>query len=488
MGWIDTTVVLVVMFAVTWLGHYLSGAANTRASFFRADGTLPWWAVSASIIATLVSAVTFVSVPAAIFAPGGDLSYLQVIAGLALGKLAIAALLVKAFYQEPDAATSYGYIAKRIDPVTGELSMGLGLILNLINSGVKVLAASVVLDVITGWGVPVCAAVVVLVSVFWSALAGVKTVIWTDFILFVLFCLGAVFTLVFIIFSVETPVLQAVAQLDQQARLVWLDISLDPTVRYTLFSCLVGGVALNIAQASTQGTWQRVKACRSLADAYRAYNFAAAFYVVHLVIMAVGLALVIFYSEFPLAASVVQRLAEQPDVIFPHFILTEMPVGLSGLFIAAIFAAAISTLDSALAEASDISLHHIYERLVPGRSEGHYVLSARLLMVFWGIVFWVITLFFAGYSSQGLLDLTFKFPNYVLGGLFGSIVLARLGVGRWQTVLFGLCIAAGITLWLAASQVAFFWWCPVSGIAMVAAVYLLEAALPSRTTAPLAGG
>ena len=116
------------------------------------------------------------------------------------------------------------------------------------------------------------------------------------------------------------------------------------------------------------------------------------------------------------------------------------------------------------------------------------MLSARLLMVFWGVVFWVITLFFAGYSSQGLLDLTFKFPNYVLGGLFGSIVLARLGVGRWQTVVFGLCVAAGITLWLAAGQVAFFWWCPVSGIAMVAAVYLLEAALPSRTTAPLAGG
>ena len=96
---IDLAVIVLVMLGVTWLGHHLSGSIASRRGFFQADGSMPWWAVSASILATLVSAVTFVSVPAAVFAPGGDLTYFQVIVGLALGKVAVALLLARPFYE-----------------------------------------------------------------------------------------------------------------------------------------------------------------------------------------------------------------------------------------------------------------------------------------------------------------------------------------------------------------------------------------------------
>ena len=76
---LDVAIVVVVMCAVTWLGHKLSGRVDSRRGFFAADGSLPWWAVSSSILATLVSAVTFISVPANVFAEGGDLKYFQVI-------------------------------------------------------------------------------------------------------------------------------------------------------------------------------------------------------------------------------------------------------------------------------------------------------------------------------------------------------------------------------------------------------------------------
>ena len=95
---VDLGVIAIVMLGVTWAGHRLSGRIHDRRGFFQADGTMPWWAVSASIIATVVSAVTFVSVPAAVFAPEGNLTYFQVILGLALGKVVVARLLARPFY------------------------------------------------------------------------------------------------------------------------------------------------------------------------------------------------------------------------------------------------------------------------------------------------------------------------------------------------------------------------------------------------------
>ena len=243
---IDLMVIAGVMFGVTWMGHRLSGTIASRNSFFQADGSLPWWAVSASILATLVSAVTFVSVPAAVFAPGGDLTYFQVIIGLALGKIAVGLMLARPFYESKSAETSYQYIGQRIDGPTGELSMYLGLLLTIINSGVKLLTASLVLDVITGWGLAGCAGFVVAVSVLWGALAGIKTVIWTDFLLFLLFSLGALFALVFIATSLEMSFVAALAELDAQAKLVLFDFSTDPERRYTIWAAVFGGVALTV--------------------------------------------------------------------------------------------------------------------------------------------------------------------------------------------------------------------------------------------------
>ena len=138
------------MLGVTWAGHRLSGIISDRRGFFQADGTMPWWAVSASIIATVVSAVTFVSVPAAVFASEGNLAYFQVILGLALGKLVVARLLAQPFYLSENLATNYDYIGACIGAPSGSFSMALGLLLNTINSGVKLLTASLVLDVLSG--------------------------------------------------------------------------------------------------------------------------------------------------------------------------------------------------------------------------------------------------------------------------------------------------------------------------------------------------
>jgi len=467
------------MALVTWAGHRLSGHINDRHSFFQAGGSLPWWAVSASIVATLVSSVTFVSVPANVFKDGGNLTYFQLVLGLAFGKILVALLVARPFYLSEGIQTSYEYITARMDRATGELSMVLGLVLNVITSGVKLLTASIVLDVITAWGIPGCAAIVVSIGVLWSVLSGIKTVIWTDFLLFVLFSGGAIFALVFILLQLETPIPDALLTLDNKAKLVLFDTRTDATVRYTIWSGVLGGFALTLAQACTQGTWQRVRACRSLSDARKAYSWSAAFYIMHIVILAVGLGLYAFYAERGLPTEIAAVLPESPDRIFPYFVATEIPFGISGLFFAAIFAAAISTLDSTLAESADLTVRHVYERFVAsGQSEAHYLLAARAIVVFWGAVFFGVTLVFARYADEGLLDLTFKLPSYVTGIVFATIMLARFGIGNIKSFLAGVVVASFCVYTLQVFGIAFLYWCPVSGAMMLMTVWLLDRKRP----------
>ena len=159
---------------------------------------MPLWAVSASIIATVVSAVTFVSVPAAVFAPEGNLVFSgDSWTGARQGRSreAFGATVLS----KPKSATSYEYIGARIDARTGQFSMALGLLLNTINAGVKLLTASLVLDVISGWGLAGCAASIVSISALWGTLAGIKNRDLDGFLLFLLFAAGAVFALLYML-------------------------------------------------------------------------------------------------------------------------------------------------------------------------------------------------------------------------------------------------------------------------------------------------
>lgn len=470
----DLLVMAILFVAITAMGHRLSGGISDRRGFFEASGSLPWWAVSASIVATLVSSVTFISVPASVFSEGGDLTYLQVVIGLAIGKLLIAAMVARPYYDSQGINSCYEYIGARLDRTTGEFSMLLGLLLNVLSSAAKLLTALIVLDVITGWGAFYCGAAIMAVSALWSTLGGLKTVIWTDFLLFVVFSSGALVTVAVLWFAIDMPVAEALVLLDTKAKLVFVDLTLDPTRRYAFFTVLLGTLGLSIAVSATQGTWQRVRACRSLKDVRRAYSLAAAFYALHLVILVIGLGLTVFYHQQPLPADVAAEIAAQPDRIFPYFILNELPVGLSGLFIAAIFAAAISTMDSLLTESADLSIRHLYQRFVPGASERHYLLASRVVLVLWSGVFLGLALAVNSLSADSLLDLTFKLPNYLYGAIFATIVLARLGIGRFPSFVAGFVVACCIVALLANFGIAYFLWCPLSGAAMVATVMLLS--------------
>lgn len=489
----DFLILIAITLAITYGGHLLAGAIKDRHGFFQAGNSMPWWAVSSSIIATVISSVTFISVPAAVFRPGGDLGYFQILLGLMLGKVLIALVFVRPYYESGGIRTTYDYIGGRIDSRVGVLSMGFGIALGSIAASIRIVTTGLVLAVITGWPLPACMAGIAAFAVLWSWMAGLKTVIWTDFLLFIVFTAGAVFAILWLSGQIGMSWSEAWAWLDGQAKLRLIDLSTDPQKRYTLWAGLIGASLLGLAQAGQQGTMQRVRACRSVGDARKAYFFSSFFYLTPICMLALGLLLSVFYAENPLPPAVVADLAEQPDRILPHFIATEIPSGVSVIFIAAIFAAGISTLDTTLTEIADVSIANIYERYIRrDASERHYLLASRLAVLLWGILFTLAALFVSGIQAEGLLNLTFKLPNYVNGSILGTVILARIGVGSWPTYLAGLVTATlSVAVMNLAWNVGFFWWCPASAAVMIVTVWLLDRCTPEWsgiTNSPRRGG
>ena len=164
-------------------------------------------------------------------------------------------------------------------------------------------------------------------------------------------------------------------------------------------------------------------------------------------------------------------ISAETDRIFPHFIVTEMPPGISGLIIAALFAAGISTLDSALAALSQTFITGMYRPyIVKGAAESHYLKASRAAVVFWAVVISVLALIFHSMSNEGLLKLGLKVPGYVYGSLLGISFLALMGKGTWKGILAGTIVSTGAVILLQLAGISFFWWYPVACIVLIAVV------------------
>ena len=205
-----------------------------------------------------------------------------------------------------------------------------------------------------------------------------------------------------------------------------LDLSLDPRATYTLWVGLVGMAVFELGQnAIDQVVTQRALCCRDRREAQKAV-YAAAFGALTFYLMAfVGLGLVAFYALNPPAGAAAELLVQQPDRVFPFFLVEQVPPGLSGLLIASIFAAGISTLDSALTALSQTTLAGGYQRYVrPHAPERHYLRVSRAFIIAWAAVLCGLALGFHFYSTEGLLNLGLRVPGYVYGALLGIALLA----------------------------------------------------------------
>ena len=321
----------------------------------------------------------------------------------------------------------------------------------ILGHGVRLLTIALVLGVVVD--IPMWQSILIIgvFAVLWTLMGGITTVIWTDFILFVVIVAGALVSLLVVIGGLPFGLGEAVRQLDEAAKLRLIDISADPTKTWTIWTGLICFAIFELAQNSAdQVISQRMMCCRDAREARKAVLGSLGIVFLTLLMSAIGLGLWLFYQHHPPDAAAAAFLAEQPSRAYPYFIVHELPQGVSGLLIAGIFAAGISTLDSALAALSETTVNGIYRKWIrPEATERQCLRMSRISVAAWGVILCVLA-FLAGHlvRNEGLLNLAYKMPVLTYGPLLMVAFFALARRGSFASIAAGACVSVATALFL----------------------------------------
>ncbi|MXW01069.1 MAG: hypothetical protein F4X59_10125 [Holophagales bacterium] len=463
-GLADWLILLALFAAITVMVRSLSRRQKTERDYFGGARNLPWYAVAASLVATEISAVTYISLPSIVHRPGGDLTYLQIgLFGYLAARLLVAWLLVPAYYRY-DVMSPYDLIERRLGTAGASVrrtATGMFWLGGVLAQSARVYLSAVVLGVLLhrelGWlerttGVPphvAAVAAVVVIAVVWTWLGGIVAVVWTDVVLFLLFVAGVAVSLGVVAWELEAGMAPALAAAWSEGKFTLFDLSASLVAPYTLWAALIGATIGGVAAFGTdQLMAQRLFCCRSARDAQLAVMASGASVLVSLSFAFVGIGLWAYYEQAPLTGVAAEIVAEQPDRIFAVFAVEAVAVGLKALVVAGALAAAVSSLDSILAALAQTTSALLRSRARPGNG----VRLPRLLVLGWGFVLGLTSLAMDTVAARydALLDLALAMAGYTGGALLAAVALALAPLGRdgrgflWSGPLSALAVFAAV--------------------------------------------
>lgn len=491
---IDGLIIVLYFLAITTIGMYMGRKEDSLEDYALGGRRMPWWAVMASIIAAETSAATFLGAPGEGYEKR-SLAYVQLVAGVILGRLLVGYLFLKPYYQYR-VYTVYDYLGVRFGPLSKGYVSGLFLLMRTLASGTRLFVPSLVLvlawrmfvvggevefsqQAVTSVGPYLWAIVAItIITCLYTAVGGIKAVIWTDLIQASLMfgsALVAVVTLLyhiggdslnlmdglralgqavprmktvqgFFLTGFEPQTIEAFMAVHGLAEMgPWDYVRLILENDYTLFSALIGATVINMAAFGTdQDMVQRLLTAQSYKQSRRSLMTAALMDVpIAGAFTFIGILLYVYYQQDPR-----YRPAANPDV-FGSYILNVMPVVVRGFVLAGVFATAMGSLSAALNALATSATNDWYIKyLAPGRREGHYVTSARLFTALFAVLMIAIAGAFA-YAKVNNPDLriipvVLGIASLILGPMLGVFLLGMLTGGRGSDAGNMLAITAGL--------------------------------------------
>ena len=413
---VDYAVVVIYLAAVLWVGGRLGSGQRSLKGFFLGGRTIPWWAAACSGIATMVSAIGFIGAPSQAFA--SDWTYLQARLAWPVAIL-IACVLFIPFFHRLEVFTAYEYLERRFDSRTRLLAAGVFILLKCAYTAVAIYAPALVVSEMTGipaaW---VCLGIGVLTTAY-TCVGGMRAVIWTDTVQFLVLLGGLLAALHYSVSSVEGGFAAIIGEGTAAGKFRFLDLSTSLETEFTAWGGLIGGTFFLLSQyVVDQAELQRFLTTSSVRGSRRALVSTMVFTSIYgLVVFFIGTALYVHYSHQPSQAV----FEMEPDRVFPMFILDTMPAGLRGLLLAGIFAAAMSTVSSILNSLATVTVRDMFGPLA--RTSGS-VRLARWATVAYGCLATALSLranfFGTVLIAQG------KIRNFFGGSLMSVFLLGML--------------------------------------------------------------
>jgi SSS family transporter len=430
---IDYAVLLAYLVGITIFGTMFRRSQRTMKDYFVGARRTHWLIISVSIVATETSTLTLIGVPALAYSTyarpeqGGTLTFLQVVAGYIVARMLISALFIPAYFKG-NLLTAYELLYRRFGAATKHFTASLFLTMRALAEGVRLFATSLVVSAVLGTSLPGVPylwlwsiLIVAALTMIYTFEGGVAAVIWTDLIQFVIYVAGSVLAAYQLLNLIPGGWQTVAAQAAEAGKLQILSFSWDLSLPFTFWAGLAGGTCLTMASHGTdQLLVQRLLTCRDKRDSQKAL-IASGFIVLmqFAFFLAVGIMLFSYYRFHP-----VPTLTSN-DEIFPAFIVQNLPHGVSGLVIAAIFAAAMSTLSGALNSMSSTTVVDFYQPLArKPRTDADLLRLSRWATAGWAVVLVAVAIAARDWGSVFTAGLSIA--SLVYGPMLGAFLLGVL--------------------------------------------------------------
>ncbi len=415
---LDWVVFILYLVAIFLVGSWFLRRQTSTSEFFTAGKRMHWLPVAISVVVSVLSGISFIGHPARAFRYDSAMIAWP-IAAVIVTPIAIYVLLP--FYRRLNVVTAYQYLEKRFNVNVRLLASALFIAKRLAWMALVALAPSLVLSTVTNLRVEYCILIIGLVATVYTGLGGMSAVIWTDVVQFVVLITGQVLVVCFIASRLDGGFVE-IWQVGYADHKAWTSLAFSFS-DLTFWTMLIAGTALLLSDiGADQLTVQRLMTTPDEKAARKSLIFNAVFKLPSIVIMlAMGVALWVFYKSFPELLGLAEK---DYDKIVPYFVVTQLPPGVSGLVIAAIFAAAMSSFDSGLNCIVTSFTVDWYERLYkPAQSDQRYLRLAKTLTFALGASVTVLAILIYRTGVKSIIDKSNTYLGFFGGALLGIFLL-----------------------------------------------------------------
>ena len=423
---LDYGILFFYLIGVTVLGAWFGKYQKNTRDYFLGDRNLPWWAVCFSVVATETSTLTFISIPGVAYLT--NLNFLQLTFGYLIGRIIISFIFLPAYYKG-ELATAYEFLGNRFGLRIRNFSSVIFQLTRLLADGVRLFATAIPLSVITGWSYPVSIAVIGILTIIYTYFGGIRAVVWIDVIQMFIYLGGAIVAGIFLLNHLPGGWQDVLAAARPENKLQIFNFAFGSnwkeffTGGYNFVTSILGGMFLSMASHGTdQLIVQRLLACNNLKSSQKALITSGILVIFQFALFLVlGLMLYAFYNGQAVGA--MGHFVASSDEIFPKFIVEELPAGLSGIIIAGVFAAAMSTLSGSLNSLASSSMLDIYKsRFGKNNSPQQDLLISRIITVAWGVIFIAGAMLFTD-KKNPVVELGLSIASFTYGGLLGTFLM-----------------------------------------------------------------
>jgi SSS family transporter len=424
-GIVDSIIVLVYMAAVLGFGLWIGRGKQSSADYFLGNRSLPWGALLLSIVATETSTVTFLSIPGIAAAIGGNFTFLQITIGYIVGRLFVVFVLLPVYFRGTP-FTAYEVLESRFGQLSRRTVSVLFLLTRNASDSLRLFLTALVLQIALGLDLSISVLAIGTVTILYTFIGGAKSVIWNDCIQFVIYMLGAIAAGLIIIDVVPGGFTHIIDSASVAGKLQVLDFDLSlvkPSM--TFWAGLAGGAFLTAATHGTdQLMVQRYLSAKRQSDAALALGISGFIVLLQFaVFLLIGLGLAALFAA---TGEIGGDHAMKSDQLFAHFIVNYMPVGLLGMTLAAVFAAAMSTLSSSLNSSAAVFINDLYLPLRKNTlDQQSNIRASRMATIGFGVLQIGLAVMFGLLNTdESTVANVLKISGFATGPVLGLYLLA----------------------------------------------------------------